>query len=192
MAKSIRRTIACSSVLFLFFLFQAAGVALLQPKAAEEEGPDIRLGEITFQVRELQSTPSPRRALEVHVEVLNRSRSSTAPANSIRMVVVQKEIKYSGEAATPGFNPTQEETTLTVPLPPKTTRILIFGFSLPEKTPESITFEIQMNPPEGETKTVKWEGSGNQMSAIASISISTSLGSLATSTVDLAGGEDGK
>ncbi len=156
MAKLIRKTIVCSSVLFLFFLSQAARVALLQPEAAEEKGPDIRLGEITFQVRELQSTPSPLRMLEVHIEVLNRSRTSTVSANSIKVVVTPKEIKYSGGATMPGYNPSEAETALAAPLPPRSTRILIIGFSLPEKIPESMTFEIQMNPPEGEKKTVTW------------------------------------
>ncbi len=162
MAKSIRRTTVCSCILFLFFLFQALGVALHKPEAAEEKGPDIRLGEITFQIRELQSTPPPLRMLEVHIEVVNLSRSSTAPANSIKVTVAPKEIKYSGGTAMPGYNPTQQETTLTVPLPPQTARMLIIGFSLPEKNPESITFEIQMNPPEGEKKIEKWETSGSE------------------------------
>jgi hypothetical protein len=37
---------------------------------------------------------------------------------------------------------------------------LIIGLELPEKRPESITFEIQVNPPDGERKTAKWEGGG--------------------------------
>jgi hypothetical protein len=49
--------------------------------------------------------------------------------------------------------------TLTISLPPNTGRIFIIGLQLPEKKPESITFEIQVNPPDGEKKTVKWEGS---------------------------------
>ena len=145
-----------SSALFLFLLLQPLGVVL-----SEVKGPDIRLGEITFRVREFQSTPSPLRMLEIHIEVLNPSRSSTAPANSIKVVVVPKEVKYSGGASVPGFNPTQEETTFPVPLPPNMGRILIIGFSLPETKPESITFEVQVNPPDGEKKIVKWEGSGN-------------------------------
>lgn len=161
MAKLTRKTMTYSSALFLFLLFQPTGVVLSQPHAMEEKGPDIRLGEITFGVREFQSTPSPLKMLEIHIEVLNRSRSSTAPANSIKVVVVPKEVKYPGGASVPGFNPTQEETTLTVPLLPNMGRILIIGFSLAETKPESITFEIQMNPPEGEKKIVKWEGSGN-------------------------------
>ncbi len=61
----------------------------------------------------------------------------------------------------PGYNPSEAETALAAPLPPRTTRILIIGFSLPEKIPESMTFEIQMNPPEGEKKMAKWESTGN-------------------------------
>ena len=160
MGKLITKAIIYSSVL-IFLLFLATRVVLSQPKVVEEKGPEIRLGEITFGVKEFQSTPSPLIMLEIHIEILNRSRSSTAPPNSIKVVAVPKEIKYPGGASIPGFNPTQEETTLAVPLLPKTGRILIIGFSLPETKPESITFEIQMNPPEGEKKIVKWEGSGN-------------------------------
>ena len=160
MGKLIRKAIVYSSVL-IFLLFEAMGMVFSQPKVVEEKGPDIRLGEITFEVREFQSTPSPLRMLEIHIEVLNRSRSSTAPANSIKVVVVPKEVKYPGGASVPGFNPTQEETILTAPLLPNTGRILIIGFSLPETKPESITFEVQVNPPDGEKKIVKWEGGGN-------------------------------
>jgi len=160
MRKLIRKATIYSSVL-IFLLFEAIGVVFSQPNVVEEKGPDIRLGEITFGVREFQSTPSPLRMLEIHIEVLNRSRSSTAPPNSIKVVVVPKEIKYPEGASIPEFNPTQEETTLAVPLLPQTGRILIIGFALPETKPESITFEIQLNPSEGEKKIVKWEGSGN-------------------------------
>lgn len=160
MGKLITKAIIYSSVL-IFLLFLATWVVLSQPKVIEEKGPDIRLGEITFRVREFQSTPSPLRMLEIHIEVLNRSRSSTAPANSIKVVVVPKEVKYPGGASVPGFNPTQEETTLNDPLLPNMGRILIIGFSLPETKPESITLEVQVNPPDGEKKIVKWEGSGN-------------------------------
>ena len=161
MAKSTRKIMTYSSALFLFLLIQPIGVVLSQPQVAQEKGPYISLGEITFGVREFQSTPSPLKMLEIHIEVLNRSRSSTAPAASIKAVVVPKEVKYPGGASVPGFNPTHEETTLTVPLLPNTGRILIIGFSLPETKPESITFEVQVNPPDGEKKIVKWEGSGN-------------------------------
>jgi hypothetical protein len=73
--------------------------------------------------------------------------------------MVPTETKYPEGSPAAGFNPAQEETILTVPLLPNTGRILIFGLSLPEKIPESITFEIQVNPPKGEKKTAKWEGS---------------------------------
>ncbi|MGB7574665.1 MAG: hypothetical protein WBN53_12520, partial [Thermodesulfobacteriota bacterium] len=125
MAKLTRKTMSYSSAVFLFLLIQPIGVVL-----SEVKSPDIRLGEITFGVREFQSIPSPLRMLEIHIEVLNPSRSSTAPANSIKVVVVPKEVKYPGGVSVPGFNPTQEETTLPVPLPPNMGRILIIGFSL--------------------------------------------------------------
>jgi len=160
MGKLIRKTIIYSSIL-IFLLSLATGVVFSQPKAIVEKGPEIKLGEVIFFVREFESTTSPLKILEVHVEIFNRSQRSVAPPNSINVVVVPKEIKYPEEVFVAEFNPTQEETTLTVPLPPNSGRLLIFGFSLPEKKPESVTFEIQINPPAGEKKTVKWEGSGN-------------------------------
>ncbi len=160
MVKWIRKTIIYLSIL-IFLLFLAAGVILSQPGDAEEKGPEIMLGEITFSVREFQSTPSQLRILEIHIEVFNRSRSSTAPPNSIKAAVTQKEAKFPEGTPVTEFASSPQEVTLDLPLPPSTGRILMFGFSLPETKPESITFEIQVNPPDGEKKTVKWDGSGN-------------------------------
>jgi hypothetical protein len=75
------------------------------------------------------------------------------------VIVVPKEIKYPESASRSEFSLPQGETALNVPLAPSTGRVLIIGFQLPEKRLESITFEIQVNPPDGEKKTVKWEGS---------------------------------
>jgi len=46
---------------------------------------------------------------------------------------------------------------LDFPLPPSMGRIVVFGFSLPPHKIESITFEIQINPPEGDKKLIRWE-----------------------------------
>lgn len=132
-----------------------------QPIPKGETDPNIKLGEIHFQVRELKSAPSPLKMLEIHIEIFNKSRQTTVPPNSIKLVIIPKEIRYPEGMSVEGFKPSQEETSLSVPLPPNTGRILIFGFSLPEKIPESMTFEIQINPPEGEKKTAMWEGGGN-------------------------------
>jgi hypothetical protein len=35
--------------------------------------------------------------------------------------------------------------------------VLVIGFLIPEEKLGSITFEVQINPPEGEKKTVTWE-----------------------------------
>jgi hypothetical protein len=155
MDKLTRRAVSYSSALILSLSLGTGGV-LSQPKAAEERGPDIRLRAVSFSVREFQSTPSPLKMLEVHIEIFNKSRQTTAPPNSVKLVLVPKEITYLEGAPRTEFNPGQQETTIAVPLPPNTGRILTFGFSLPEKIPESMTFEIQMNPPEGETKTVTY------------------------------------
>lgn len=157
MVKWVRKNIIYLFVL-IFLPFLATGIILSQPGAEEEKGPEIRLGEITFSLREFQSTPSQLRMLEIHIEVFNRSRTSTAPPNSIKVVVTQKEAKFPEGTSVTKFASTPQEVTLDLPLPPSTGRVFIIGFSLLEAKPESITFEVQVNPPDGEKKTVKWEG----------------------------------
>ena len=160
MVKRIGKVIIYSSAL-IFLHYLVTGVGFSQPKAIEESGPDIKLGEIRFQVREFSATSSPLKMLEIHIEVLNRSRRTTAPANSIKLFLVSTETKYPEAAPGAEFNPGQQETMVSDPLPPGAGRIMTFGFSLPEKIPESITFEVQVNPPEGEKKTVTWESGKN-------------------------------
>jgi hypothetical protein len=155
-----KKTIIYSSILILL-LFLVPGVILSQPKPKVERGPEIRLGEIRFQTREIESPPSQLRMLEIQIEVINRSRTSAAPVNSIKVVVTPKEIKFSEGAPGTEFALNPEEATLNFPLPPSTGRVLIIGYSLLGTKSESITFEVQVNPPDGEKKTVKWEGSGN-------------------------------
>jgi hypothetical protein len=158
MANIFEKTFFYLSILsFSFFLI--LGESYAQQKPGEEKGPDIKLGAVTFLVRELESTPARLKMLEIHIEVFNRSQRIPAPPNSISVIVVPKEIKYPESASGSEFIPPQGETALNVPLAPNTGRVLIIGFQLPEKKPESITFEIQVNPPDGEKRTVKWEGS---------------------------------
>jgi len=152
-----KNAIYFSWILIFLFVIGVRG-SLSQPMPKGEAGPNIRLGEIHFQLRELESTPSPLKVLEVHIEIVNRSRQTIAPPNSIKLAMVPKEVKYPEGTSTTEFSPTPEETTLDVPLPPNKGQILIFGIQLPEKEIESISFEIQINPPDGEKKTVLWEG----------------------------------
>ena len=159
MSRMVKRIILYASLLSLV-IPQTASVVFSQSKAAEEKGPDIRFGKITFQTRDFESATPPLRMLELQVEILNKSERITASSNSIRVVVISKEIKFPEGTSAAEFNPTQEEITVPVPLPPNTRRMVIFGLSLPEKKPESITFEVQINPPGGENSVVKWE-SGN-------------------------------
>jgi hypothetical protein len=146
--------------LLILILLSSLGVekGLSQPLSKEESAPQIRLEKVTFQVREIESTPSPLKILEVHVEILNRSQRLTAPPNSIKAVVVPKEIKSSETIPANQFAPGPEEVTLNSPLPPRTRQVLIIGYSIPKEKLESITFEVQINPPEGEKKVVTWEG----------------------------------
>jgi hypothetical protein len=144
-------------IISLFFL-DTRGV-FPQPKGGSL--PEIRLGEIRFQIREVGSPPSQLRMLEIQMEVLNRNPRATAPPHSIKVVVTPKEIKFPEGASVSEFNLNPEEVSLDLPLPPSTGRVLTIGLQLPEKRPSSITFEIQMNPPDGEKKTATWEGSRN-------------------------------
>ncbi len=143
------------SLLLIFFLFQATG-AFSQTKAVEKK-PDIKFGKITLQTREFESATLPLKMLELQFEIINGSRTIPAPPNSIRVVVVPNEIKFSEETSAGEFKLTQEEMTIPSSLPPGTGRMVIFGFSLPEKKPESITFEVQINPPDGQKSVARWE-----------------------------------
>ncbi len=156
---NIPKKIALYLFIVIFSSFLVTENGFPQPKPKAERGPEIRLGEIRFQTREAGSPPSQPTMLEIQIEVINRSRTSPAPPNSIKVVVTPKEVKFPEGTSITEFALHPEEVILNLPLPPSTGRVLIIGYSLPETKPESITFEIQMNPPDGEKKTVKWEGS---------------------------------
>ncbi len=128
-----------------------------QPAPKEDEIPKVRLENVTFRVRETEAAPAPLRILEVYVEILNPSQRLTAPPNSIKAVVVPGEVKSFDEKLADGFAPPPGEVILNLPLPPEARQTLIVGFLLPKQKLESITFEVQLNPPEGETKVVTWE-----------------------------------
>ncbi|NWG04702.1 MAG: hypothetical protein HXY44_17755 [Syntrophaceae bacterium] len=145
-------------IMISFFLLEQKGV-FPQPKS--EGPPEIKLGEINFRMRGVGSAPTQARMLEIQIEVLNRSPKWTAPAHSIRVLVTPKEIRFPEEASQTQWPLNPEEVSLNLPLPPASGRTLLIGLALPEKKPESITFEIQINPPDGEKKATKWEWSGN-------------------------------
>ena len=152
-----KKTIFFLTILISLFFFWV-GAGLSQPASEAEKGPEIKLGEVTVKIREFDSTP-PLKILELQIEILNRSQQSVAPPNSIKVVVTPKEIKFSSTKSTSEFTPTPEETTLSLPLPPRAGRVMIIGYPFQTESPESITFEVQINPPEGEKKTVTWEKS---------------------------------
>jgi hypothetical protein len=153
--KGYKKTIYWLTILISLFFF-GAGAGLSQPASEAKKGPEIKLGEVTVKIREFDSTP-PLKILELQIEIVNRSRQSAAPPNSIKVVVTPKEIKFSSTKSTSEFTPTPEEMTLNVPLQPISGRVMIIGYPLRTESPESITFEVQINPPEGEKKTVTWE-----------------------------------
>lgn len=150
-----KKTIFYSITLISLF-FLGMGVGLSQPPSKTENGPEIKLGEVTIKIREFESTP-PLKILELQIEILNQSQQSVAPPNSIKVVVTPKEIKFSSIKSRSEFTPTPEETTLNLPISPRAGRVMIIGYPFLEESPESITFEVQINPPEGEKKTVTWE-----------------------------------
>jgi hypothetical protein len=145
-----KKIIFYPAILISLFLL-SVGAGLSQPASEGEKAPEIKLGEVTVKSREFQSTP-PLKILEIQIEVLNKSQQSAAPPDSIKVVVTPKEIQPSSESPL-----TPEESVLNFPLPPKTGRVVIIGYPFPEETTQSITFEVQINPPEGEKKTVTWE-----------------------------------
>jgi hypothetical protein len=150
-----KKTIFCLTILISLF-FLEVGAGLSQPASEAEKGPEIKLGEVTVKIREFDSTP-PLKILELQIEILNRSQQSVAPPNSIKVVVTPKEIKFSSTKSTSEFTPTPEEMTLNLPLQPISGRVMIIGYPFQTESPESITFEVQINPPEGEKKIVTWE-----------------------------------
>jgi hypothetical protein len=154
--KGYKKTIYCLTILISLFFFEVEA-GLSQPASEAEKGPEIKLGEVTVKIREFDSTP-PLKILELQIEILNRSQRSVAPPHSIKVVVTPKEIKFSSTKSTSDFAPTPEEATLNPPLPPRTGRVMIIGYPLQTESPGSITFEVQINPPEGEKKTVTWQG----------------------------------
>ena len=155
MKKSNVRNTLWSLALIVSLFSIGTGDVLSQP-LSKEEPPQIKLGDVAFKLRELEATP-PFRMLEVQIEIVNQSRQSTAPPNSIKVAVTPKEIESPTSSPATKFDLTPEETTLEIPLPPRTRRIVIIGYSLQTDSPESINFEVQINPPEGEKKTVTWK-----------------------------------
>lgn len=142
--------------LVFFFSFWIPD-GLSQPGTKEEISPRVRLENVTFRVREIESTPSPLRILEVYVEIFNPSPQEDIPPNSIKAVVTPKKVNHSGETLSDDPVLPPGEVTLNLPLPSRTRQTLVIGFSLPKHKLESITFEVHLNPPEGETKVVTWE-----------------------------------
>ena len=144
-------------LILMFLFFGGVREGLSQPASDVENRPEIRLGDMTVRIREFESAPSLLKILELQIEILNQSQQSVAPSNSIKVVVTPKEIKFSSAKSTSEFTLTPEEATLNLPLSPKAGRVMIIGYPFQTENPESITFEVQINPPEGEKKTVTWE-----------------------------------
>jgi hypothetical protein len=146
-----------SFLLFLFPIAFWAPEALCQVSETAEKALPVRIGAIVFQVREIEATPSPIQMLEVQIEIINRSQKVTVPPNTVKLVAAPKEITFPSSRPASPFAPSTEEVMLTHPLPPMAIRIMVIGFPVPKERPESISFEVQINPPEGEKKTVTYK-----------------------------------
>jgi len=160
MRKNFKKIFLCLTIVIILVCLGNGREVFSQSimKGKEEKGPQIGFGKINFFSKEIEMTPDPIHLLEVQIEVINRSRRFIAPPNTIRVVVIPKEVVFLDEPSQEGFHLTPEESTLSLPLPPGTGRVLIIGFPLPKRKPESITFEVQINPPDGEMKVVSWKG----------------------------------
>ena len=136
--------------------FLGTDIGISQPTPSAEKGPEIGMGEVTVRLREFESTP-PFKILELQIEILNKSRKSVAPSHSITVVVTPKEAKFSSTQSRGEWTLPPQETLLDLPLPPNWRRVLMIGYPFHEESPESVIFDVQINPPEGEKKTVTWE-----------------------------------
>ena len=124
-------------------------------QTAVQSGPDpvVKMGEIAFKVKEYPAAPSPLKMLEIQIEIINPSPKTTVPPNTVKVAVVLREALFPSSGTRNTFNPPPEEATLTMPMPPGAVRFVIIGFSLSQVKPESVSFEVQINPPDGEKKT---------------------------------------
>ena len=153
--ESHKENIFYLAVLILFCLLEME-LGPFQPVQSAEKDPEIRMGEVSTRLREIESTP-PLKILEVQIEILNKSQKSAAPSHSITVIVTPKEVTFSSIQPGVRWNPPPQEISLDLPLPPSRKRALMIGYPIREEPLESILFEVQINPPEGEKKTVKWE-----------------------------------
>ena len=152
MGRSLRLIIF--GLLLLCVIYFRAEEAYSQASVDTAKDLPVKIGAIDFRIKEVETTPSPIRMLEVYIEVVSQSEKLTLPPNAIKIVAIPKLIQFSSPNPAGDFNPPPEEVTLTLPLPPRGINIGIIGFSLPQEKLDAISFEIQINPPEGERKEV--------------------------------------
>jgi hypothetical protein len=135
-------------------LFPRQGAA--QPRKPElPKTVMVRLGGVSFSVKDVAATPSSLKFLEVQVEVMNFGGADAEPG-SVKVLVTPREV-ISAEGTVMKDIPSAEEIVLPVALGTRSGRVVIAGFSLPPEKLRSIEFEVQLNPPEGEKKTVTWQ-----------------------------------
>lgn len=142
----------------LSLLWVALQSAFAQPTIDNRKELQVRLGEVTFRLREIGAKPSPFKLLELHVTVFNQDRREVLPPNTVTVVARIKAAELS--EGSPGSREDEGtvEATLNASLPPLTGRVVVLGFPLPEGKSSAVTFEVQVNPPHGELKRITWPG----------------------------------
>ncbi len=142
--------------LFLWSLNPTGREGLSQAPVPSGKDLPVRIGSVDFRIREIEATPAPIRMLEIQIEIINRSNKETVPSNAVKIVVTPKTVQFSTEGSAGSFAPPPGEVIVTSPILPRSGRIGIVGFSLPREKLDSISFEIQINPPEGDKKTATY------------------------------------
>ena len=91
----------CLALLFVCGLEEQTGFS--QPSQKPDKDPLVEVGRIDFRLKEVQATPSPIRMLEIQIEIINPSPKETVPPNSIKVIAIPKEIRFSSESAASPF-----------------------------------------------------------------------------------------
>ncbi len=154
----MRRSLKIALIGFLFlWSFDPRGrEGLSQAPVPPAKDLPVRIGSIDFRIREIEATPAPIRMLELQIEIINRSNKETVPPNAVKITVIPKTVQFSTDSPAGSFAPPPGEVVLSSPILPRSGRIGIVGFSLPREKLDSILFEIQINPPDGEKKTATY------------------------------------
>ena len=130
---------------------------LSQPSPQRDVSPAARLGALHLRVKTIEGSPAPLKILELEVEINNNDPIRTIPPGEVKVRVTPGEILPSSLKTEGKYDPSPEEAAVTLPIPPRGSRSLLFGFSLPPEKLDSISFEVQIHPPGGEKKATTYQ-----------------------------------